>query len=328
MAQELRRPGSDGFEEARRSGAPIPFVTLNTVGPALIARGSEIQKERFLTQILAGEIHFAIGYTEPDAGTDLASLKTSAVRDGDDYIVNGTKIFTSGANQADYIWLACRTDPDAKKHKGISILIVDTKLPGFSWSPIHTVGGGATTMTYYDNVRVPTDMRVGEENGGWQLITLQLNHERVGLAAMGCLAGELIDDVADWAREARDEQDHPVIETPWVQMALGEARARFEALKVMNWKMAWEIAQGRLEPAHASAAKVYGSETMIEICRLIQEVLGVAGTLQRGSSGAALEGRIELTWRGCQINTYGGGVNEVQREIISMLGLGLPRAPR
>ena len=115
---------------------------------------------------------------------------------------------------------------------------------------------------------------------------------------------------------------------PWVQMALGEARARFEALKVMNWKMAWEITQGRLEPAHASAAKVYGSETMIEICRLIQEVLGVAGTLQRGSSGAALEGRIELTWRGCQINTYGGGVNEVQREIISMLGLGLPRAPR
>jgi hypothetical protein len=111
-------------------------------------------------------------------------------------------------------------------------------------------------------------------------------------------------------------------------MALGEARARFEALKVMNWKMAWEIAQGRLEPARASAAKVYGSETMIEICRLIQEVLGVVGALQRGSSGAALEGRIELTWRGCQINTYGGGVNEVQREIISMLGLGLPRAPR
>ena len=195
------------FEEARRSGAPIPFVTLNTVGPALIARGSEIQKERFLTRILAGEIHFAIGYTEPDSGTDLASLKTSAVRDGDDYIVNGTKIFTSGANQADYIWLACRTDPNVKKHKGISILIVDTKLPGFSWSPIDTVGGGATTMTYYDNVRVPADMRVGEENGGWQLITLQLNHERVGLAAMGCLAGELIDDVADWAREARDEQD-------------------------------------------------------------------------------------------------------------------------
>ena len=316
------------FEEARRSGAPIPFVTLNTVGPALIARGSEIQKERFLTRILAGEIHFAIGYTEPDSGTDLASLKTSAVRDGDDYVVNGTKIFTSGANQADYIWLACRTDPDVKKHKGISILIVDTKLPGFSWSPIHTVGGGATTMTYYDNVRVPVDMRVGEENGGWQLITLQLNHERVGLAAMGCLAGELIDDVADWARETRDEKDHPVIDTPWVKMALGEARARFEALKVMNWKMAWEISQGRLEPARASAAKVYGSETMIEICRLIQEVLGVAGALQRGSSGAALEGRIELTWRGCQINTYGGGVNEVQREIISMLGLGLPRAPR
>ena len=154
------------FEEARRAGAPLPFVTLNTVGPALIARGSEAQKRRFLPAILRGEIHFAIGYSEPDAGTDLASLKTRAVRDGDDYVVNGTKIFTSGADAADYVWLACRTDPAAPKHKGISILIVDTKLPGFSATPIHTLGGGHTNMTYYENVRVPAEHARGRDPRG------------------------------------------------------------------------------------------------------------------------------------------------------------------
>jgi alkylation response protein AidB-like acyl-CoA dehydrogenase len=316
------------FEEARRSGAPLPFVTLNTVGPCLMAMGSEEQKRRFLPGILAGEIHFAIGYTEPEAGTDLASLKTSAVRDGDDYVVNGTKIFTSGAGVADYVWLACRTDPDAARHKGISILILDTRQPGFSWTPIQTVGGGQTTMTYYENVRVPVEMRVGPENGGWRLITLQLNHERVGLAAFGSLALELLDEVVEWARRTHQENGRPVIETPWVQMSLGEAQARLEALKVMNWQMAWEVGQGRLDPAHASAAKIYGTETVIDVYRLLLEVVGVAGTVQADSPGAVLGGRLEEAWRACQINTFGGGVNEVQREIVATLGLGMPRAPR
>jgi len=316
------------FEEARRCGAPIPFVTLNTVGPTLMARGSEEQRRRFLPGILAGEIHFAIGYTEPASGTDLASLSTTARRDGDHYVVNGTKVFTSGANTADYIWLACRTDPDAPKHRGLSILIVDTRLPGFSWTPIQTVGGGRTTMTYYENVRVPVEMLVGKENEGWKLITLQLNHERVGLAAFGSLAFELLSGVIEWARETENEEGHAVSESAWVQACLAEAHARLDALKVMNWRMAWEIEQGRLDPAHASVVKVYGSETVIEVCRLLLEVLGPAGTIQADSPGAVLRGRIEETWRGCQINTFGGGVNEVQREIIAMLGLRLPRAPR
>ncbi len=316
------------FEEARKAGAPIPFVTLNTVGPALIARGSEEQKRRFLPEILGGRIHFAIGYTEPESGTDLASLETSAVRDGDHYVVNGTKIFTSGANQCDYIWLACRTDPEARKHDGISILILDTKLDGFSWSPIETVGGGVTTMTYYENVRVPAEMLVGKENGGWQLITLQLNHERVGLAAFGSLAFLLVEDVAEWARNTEGPGGDPVAEAPWVQTALGEASARCEALKVLNWRMAWELEQGRLDPALASAVKVYGTETVIEIYRLLLEVLGVGGTVKRDSAGALLRGRIEANWRGCQINTFGGGVNEVQRVITASLGLRMPRAGR
>ena len=303
-------------------------MTLNTVGPALIEKGSEEQKRRFLPGILAGEIHFAIGYTEPEAGTDLASLRTSAVRDGDHYVVNGTKIFTSGANDADYIWLACRTDPDAPPHAGLSILIVDTKLPGFSWAPIHTVGGGTTTMTYYENVRVPADMLVGPENGGWGLITLQLNHERLGLAAFGSAALCIFDDVAQWARETEDETGSPVIEKPWVQTALAEAFARLDALKLMNWKLAWELEQGRLDPASASAAKVYASETLIEVYRLLLDVLGIAGTVRAGSPGALLRGQIEQEWRGTQINTFGGGVNEILREIVATRGLGLPRGRR
>jgi hypothetical protein len=316
------------FEEARRAGAPLPFVTLNTVGPALIARGSEAQKRRFLPGILAGEIHFAIGYTEPGAGTDLAALETRAVREGDVFVVNGTKIFTSGADGADYIWLACRTDPAADKHKGISILIVDTKLPGFSSTPIYTLGGGHTTMTYYENVRVPAEMLVGEQGAGWKLITLQLNHERIGLAGFGASAYQRYDEVLAWARETADEAGLPVAEKPWVQIAIAEAWARLEAQKVWNWRIAWELEQGRLEPARASAAKVYSSETLIEVYRLLLDVLGEAGALQSGSPGAVLRGQIEIDWRACQINTFGGGVNEIQREIIAMLGLGLPRAPR
>lgn len=316
------------FEEARRAGAPLPFVTLNTVGPCLIDKGSEEHKRRFLPGILAGEIHFAIGYTEPEAGTDLASLRTRAVREGDHYAVNGTKVFTSGAGVADYIWLACRTDPDAPKHKGISILIVDTKLPGFSWTPIETVGGTRSAMTYYENVRVPAEMLVGQENGGWRLITHQLNHERVGLAAYGSLAFELLHEVVDWAKNTRDESERPVCEKPWVQLSLAEAHARLEAMKLLNWRMAWEIEQGQLDAARASAVKVYGTETLIDVYRLLLEVIGVAGTIHEGSPGAVLRGQLEEAWRACQINTFGGGVNEVQREIVAVLGLRMPRAPR
>ncbi len=316
------------FEETRRAGAPLPFVTLNTVGPALMARGSEAQKRRFLKGILAGASHFAIGYTEPESGTDLASLKTEARLEGDHYVVNGTKIFTSGASSADYIWLACCTDPDAPKHRGISILIVDTKTPGFSYSPIHTVGGGTTSMSYYDNVVVPVDMRVGRENGGWELITLQLNHERMGLAAFGSGTSQILEDVVTWARETGSDTGAPLIEKPWVQAALAECYARLEALKVMNWKLAWELDNGKLDPAHASSAKVYGSETVIEVCRLLLDVVGIVGTVVDGSPGAVLRGRLEAEWRGCQINTFGGGVNEIQREIVSTLGLKLPRERR
>jgi alkylation response protein AidB-like acyl-CoA dehydrogenase len=316
------------FDEARRAGAPIPFVTINTVGPALMQLGTEKQKNRFLPGILRGDIHFAIGYTEPEAGTDLASLTTSAVLEGDHYVVNGTKSFTSSADDADYIWLACRTDPEAPKHKGISILIVDTRAEGYSTSPIYIINGGHTYMTYYENVRVPVDMVVGEVNLGWKLITLQLNHERVGLAAFSNGAIRVLDDVIEWSKATEDAPGRRVADNAWVQAALGQAYSLLEAMKVTNWKMAWSLEAGDPDPAQSSAAKILGTECVIEVFRLLLEILGSAGTLKKGSPGAILQGHIEHEVRLATINTFGGGVNEVQRELVAVLGLRMPRAPR
>src|SRR5438445_11939328 len=235
------RPATDQFilfDEIQRAGAPFPFVTINTVGPTIMAFGSDEQKAFFLPRILRGELHFAIGYTEPEAGTDLASLRTRAVRDGDEYVVNGNKVFTSGANQADYIWLACRTDPEAPKHKGISVIVVPTSSPGFSFTPIVTVGDSVTTATYYDDVRVPAANLVGQLNEGWRMITTQLNHERVGLAAMGGLAHRLWEEVLAWAKATPAGDGGRVSDAPWVQSDLARAHARLEAMRLLNWRMA------------------------------------------------------------------------------------------
>jgi alkylation response protein AidB-like acyl-CoA dehydrogenase len=315
------------FDEVQRTGFPIPFLTLCTVGPTLIKFGTSEQKARMLPRILRGDLHFAIGYSEPGAGTDLASLTTKAVRDGDDYVVTGQKVFTSLAEYADYIWLAVRTDPNLPKHKGISILMVDTKSPGFSLSPIHTLGGNRTNVTYYDNVRVPASMRVAEENEGWKLITMQLNHERVALLAPGPVT-RFVEEVIAWAKETRLIDGRRVIDQPWVQMHLARARAHVEVLTLLAWRHASKIDQGTLDPAEASTVKVFGSESFVQIYSLLLEVLGPLGIVKAGSPGAILRGRIEMYYRTTLVLTFGGGVNEVQRDIIAMAGLGLPRAPR
>jgi alkylation response protein AidB-like acyl-CoA dehydrogenase len=315
------------FDEVQRAGFAIPFLTLCTVGPTLIKYGTSEQKAKLLPRILKGELHFAIGYSEPGAGTDLAALTTKAVRDGDDYIVSGQKVFTSLAEYADYIWLAVRTDPAAPKHKGISILMVDTKSPGFSLSPIHTLGGNRTNVTYYDNVRVPASMRVAGENEGWKLITMQLNHERVALLAPGPVT-RFVEEVIAWAKETRLCDGRRVIDQPWVQTHLARAHAHVEVLKLLAWRHASKIDQGTLDPAEASTVKVFGSESFVQIYSLLLEVLGPLGLVKTGSQGAVLRGRIESYYRTTLVLTFGGGVNEVQRDIIAMAGLGLPRAPR
>jgi 3-oxocholest-4-en-26-oyl-CoA dehydrogenase alpha subunit len=315
------------FDEVQRAGFPIPFLTLCTVGPTLMKYGTDEQRAKMLPAILRGELHFAIGYSEPEAGTDLASLRTRAVREGDDYVVTGQKVFTSLAEYADYIWLAVRTDPEAPKHKGISILMVDTKLPGVAITPIHTLGDNRTNATFYDAVRVPASMRVGRENEGWKLITTQLNHERVALMSPGPVA-RFVEEVTAWARESRRPDGRRVIDEPWVQLNLARARASIEVLELFTWRQAWNIDQGVLEPAESSTVKVFGSESFVATYQLLLEVLGQPGYLKRGSPGALLRGRIEMYYRTTLVLTFGGGVNEVQRDIIAMTGLGMPRAPR
>ena len=316
------------FDEVQRAGFPIPLLTLNTVGPTLMRFGTEAQRRRFLPRILAGTVHFSVGYTEPQAGTDLASLRTRAERDGEHYVVSGQKIFTSLADHADYIWLACRTDPSADKHKGISILMVDTKLPGVVIQPIRTLGDNRTSTTFFDNVKVPADMLVGAENGGWKLITTQLNHERVSLFTAGIVERFLEETIA-WAQATRSPEGGRVIDLPWVQQNLARVHAGTDVLRLLNWRQCWNIeTKGEIPPDEASTVKVFGSEFYVESSRLLMEILGEAGTLRRGSPGAALRGRLERYYRATLVLTFGGGTNEVQREIIAMAGLRMPRPVR
>jgi alkylation response protein AidB-like acyl-CoA dehydrogenase len=286
--------------------------------------GTEEQKARFLPPILRGEIHFAIGYTEPAAGTDLASLTTRAVRDGDEYVINGQKVFTTGAHFSDYIWLAARTDPDAPKHQGLSVFIVDANTPGVSWTPIQVLDGHRTNATYYENVRVPASALVGGENQGWRMMTTQLNHERIALASAGRV-GRLLDSVVCWAHQTESPQGGLVIDQPWVQLALARVRAKVDALRWMNFRRAWEMAAGAPAAADSAAVKVFGTETYVEAYRLLLEVTGQAGNVWPGAPDAVVDGELEWAYRRATILTFGGGVNEVQRGIVATAGLGLPR---
>ncbi|BAL87385.1 putative acyl-CoA dehydrogenase [Actinoplanes missouriensis 431] len=296
-------------DEAALAGVPVPFLTLYTVAPTIARHGTAVQKEDLLPRIAAGEAHFSIGYSEPEAGTDLASLRTRAVRNGDSYVINGQKMWTSLIRYADYVWLACRTDPDAPRHRGLSILIVPTDAPGFSWTPVRTVAGPTTSATYYSDVRVPASALVGEENQGWRLITDQLNHERVALTSAAPLQRSLAEVLA-WAKA------NGVTEREWVRLHLARVHAKVEVLKLFNWR----VASGTLSPVDASAGKVYGTELAIEAYRLLREVVSAAGTVP----DEAVTGRIERMCRSSLILTFGGGANEVQRDIIAAAALGLP----
>ncbi|MEV7439831.1 acyl-CoA dehydrogenase family protein [Streptomyces sp. NPDC091204] len=311
------------FDEAYRAGAPVSMVTLNTVGPTLMKYGTQEQKDYFLPRILAGDLVFAIGYSEPEAGTDLASLRTRGVRDGADWLVDGQKIFTSNAQNADWIWLACRTDPEAPKHKGISIILVPTDDPGFSWTPIETVGGLTTTATYYDSVRVPVGNLVGPEHGGWGLITNQLNHERVALAAIGMQAEDFYGYALSRARTPDPVTGERPADLPWVQTRLAEAHARLAAVRLLNWRLVQDVAGGSLAPGDASGVKFLGTESTVEVYRMCQEVVGEEALIRGPGPGVFAGGELERMNRAAQINTFGGGVSEVQREIVAMMRLGM-----
>ena len=248
------------------------------------------------------------------------------MRDGDEYVINGEKLYTSAIQYADYVWLAARTDPEAPKHKGLSVFIVPVDAPGFSWTPLRTMAGEFTSSTYYEDVRVPAANLVGEENGGWTLITNQLNFERVAICPVSGILRSIA-EVRAWAQETRLADGRRVVDQEWVQLHLARLWARAEYLKLINWKVAWAADKG-LNPADASATKVYGSEFALEAYRVLLEIVGQAGYLAAGSPGAVLNGRLEHRARGQTIFTFGGGTNEIQRDIIAWIGLGLPRAKR
>lgn len=315
------------FDESMRSGAPVPMLTINTVGPTIMQFGTEEQKAELLPRILGGEIHFCIGYTEPNAGTDLAALTTRAVRDGDEYVINGAKVFTSLAGGADYVWLAARTNPDVSKHKGISMFLIPMDTPGIRVVPMSLLSEHDINYVFYEDVRVPATALVGGENNGWSLITNQLNHERVTLCSPGIIERALGDTRA-WAQQTKLPDGRRVVDQEWVQEHLARVHAELEFLRLLNWKVAWAATQDRLDVADASSIKVFGTEFYLRSFRLLMEVIGQAAYLKRGSPAAVLAGRLETYARTMIILTFGGGTNEIQRDLIAIFGLGLPRSLR
>lgn len=315
------------FDESMRAAAPIPMLTVNTVGPTIMRYGTDEQKRFFLPKIAAGDLEFCIGYSEPNAGTDLASLQCRAVRDGDEYVINGQKIWTSLAGGADYCWLAVRTDPTAAKHAGISMLIVDMKSKGIRVDPLHLLSEHDINSVFFDDVRVPVSNLVGGENKGWKLITNQLNHERVTLCSSGIME-RAYGVTLDYAKSVRLADGRRLLDEEWVQVNLAKVFAGTEYLRLLNWKVASSAKKGALSPADASATKVYGTEFYLDGFQLLMEIVGPRAYLTRGSPEAVAAGHLEGLYRSLMILTFGGGVNEVQRDLIALFGLGLPRIPR
>jgi alkylation response protein AidB-like acyl-CoA dehydrogenase len=312
-------------DEVMRAGFPYPFLTTESVGPVLAEHGSEEIRKTVVQGILKGEVIIAVGYSEPGAGTDLASLTTKAEKTADGWLINGQKMWTSLANYADYVWLAARTDPDAAKpHKGLSMFLMPVDNPGFSLTPVHTLGV-RTNATYYQDVQLPDSALVGELNNGWRMITGQLNRERLSLVNYGPIAA-LYEDTAQWAAQTLGGDGQPIINQPWVQANLAKVKIGAEALRLICLKQAWAMTGGNLAMADASAAKVYGSEFFVECYRMLLEIMGQAGALHRDSIGAILQGKLEMRYRVGSVLTFGGGANEVQRDIISAAGLWMPRS--
>ncbi|RCL39968.1 MAG: acyl-CoA dehydrogenase [SAR86 cluster bacterium] len=311
-------------EEIMRTGFPFPFLTTESVGPMIAQYGSDWAKETIAKSILRGETIFAIGYSEPNAGTDLASLKTQAQSCKEGFKINGQKIWTSLANYADYIWLAARTNNEVKKHKGISMFIVPTDDDGFSYTPIQTLGDVTTNMTYYDDIYVSKDNLVGELNSGWNLITSQLNLERLALVNHGPV-DELYNQLLSLAKSTKVDSTNVLSDIDWVKSNFAKIYSGLETLKLICWKQVWGMENNVLSMTDASLAKIYGSEYFIEAYRMMMEIFGELSII-RDDSLSILNSRLERMYRTASILTFGGGTNEVQRDIISMAGLLMPRS--
>jgi alkylation response protein AidB-like acyl-CoA dehydrogenase len=314
-------------DEATQADVPLPLLTINSVGPAIAAHGTEQQRTELVPGILRGEVHFAIGYSEPSAGTDLASLTTRAVRDGDEYVITGQKLWTGMMEAADYIWLAVRTDPDQPRHRGISVLIVPRHAPGITSTRIRTLGDHSVAAVSFDGVRVPVENCIGGENNGWAMITGQLNSERVALVTTAPVE-QALTAVREWALVTQRPDGSRVIDDPTVRQTFARVRAEVEFQRLLNARLATAVDRGELEPAEASAAKVFGSELAGRGRRMLTEVLGLDAALAGDAPGAVAHGALANAAGHSNVMTFIGGANEIQRDLIAQLGLGLPRSPR
>ncbi|MCC3312939.1 acyl-CoA dehydrogenase family protein [Nocardia africana] len=308
--------------EAVRASIPLSSVTLQTVGPTLLRYGTHEQKQRFLPGILRGEIEFAIGYTEPDAGTDLFSLTTTAKKQSDgSYLVNGQKTYTTGGHTADYIWLAARTGTRESRHRGLSILIVDTKDPGFSCTPIISLDGAHhTNATYFRNVRVPASMLVGEENNGVEYLISQLNHERVMLSPSGRIAA-IYDLVYQWAVAAG------LLDRDDVRECLGEILAVLRVNDIMNWRVVASTGPDGPSQADASASKVFHTTRVQRVARIAEDIVYAWGDFADPLTAQTVKA-LDVHAKRNVVITFGGGVNEVMRDMVSEVALGLPKVGR
>lgn len=307
-------------EELAYFGAPGgPGIAQTIVGPMLMLVGNEKQKQQWLPKIASGEIEFGLGYTEPGAGSDLASLQIRAEEQGDFFVINGHKIFQTRQHVADYVWLAARTDPNAPKHRGISLFIVDLKSPGISIAPMWTLGGGRTNAVYYDNVRVPKENFVGEKNMGWYHLAQALQFERSGIGRLA-IAQRIFDQLVAYCKETGLGKE------PTVRQRLGHLAAEIDAGRLMAYRVAWQQQQGNYNmPYEASMSWLWTGYQAQHVADIGMKILGLRAQLKQGSQGAALMGRLEWLYRETLRWSIGGGTRQIQKNIIAQRGLGLPR---
>lgn len=311
------------FEEVHRHRAVFPnMVAVCFVGPTILRNGSEYLKREFLPRIAGGEIEFALGYTEPQAGSDLASLEMRAVEDGDDYVIDGQKVFNTQTHVAEYHWLAARTDPNVPKHKGVSMFVVDLKSPGITVRPLWTMAGGRTNEVFYDDVRVPKRNMVGEKNQGWYYLSTALDLERIMLTS----AGELKPVLADLVQYAREttHNGHVLAEEPVVRHKLAETAIEIEIARLLCYHAVLIESRGVVPYSEASEMKVFITELGQRIANAGMQLLGLSSQLQEDSKCAAMEGKMDVAYRATVMPTFGGGSSELMRNIIALRGLGLP----
>ena len=305
-------------------GTELGTGAISWVGPVLMLAGTDDQKREHLPPIAKAERYWCTLYSEPGSGSDLASLQTSAVRDGDDFVINGQKIWTSSAHFADWGWLAARTNPDAPKHRGISIFMLDMKSPGVEVKPIYNMAGGHDfNEVYFNDVRVPSGNLVGTEDRGWYTLAVALDFERSGV---GYSAGarRTLDALTRYVKETQ-RGGVPLSKDPNVRRKLAQRYVETEVSRWLSYRVAWMQSQGQIPNAEASMSKMYGTELTQRVARTGMEILGMAGQLSGDSKWAPLYGHIQQAFLMSTSSTIAAGTSEIQRNIIAQRGLGLPR---